>query len=130
MLNPVPDQTVEIDRGVASASGAFIMSLQRGIQRMVSGVLVSGFVLAAVACAEARTRLYVRVGPPAPVVEVRTVAPGPRHVWVPGYYRGNGRVYVWSRGAWVVPPRPRAVWVAPRWDHARRGWLFVAGHWR
>ena len=106
------------------------MSLQRGIRRMVSGVLVSGFVFAAVACAEAGTRVYVRVGPPAPVVEVRRVSPGPRYVWVPGYYRWNGRAYVWSAGSWVVPPRRHAVWVAPRWDHGRRGWFFVAGHWR
>ena len=106
------------------------MSLQRVIQRTIGGVLVSGFLFAAAASAEAGTRVYVRVGPPAPVVEVRAVAPGPRHVWVPGYYRWDGRVYVWTAGAWAVPPRGRAVWVAPRWERNRHGWFFVAGHWR
>jgi hypothetical protein len=91
---------------------------------------MSAFVLAGVATADARTRVYVRVGPPAPIVDVRHVAPGPRHVRVPGYYRWTGRHYTWTRGVWVVPPRRHAVWIPPRWHRDRHGWFFVAGYWR
>jgi hypothetical protein len=93
---------------------------------VVALLLVTGTSLA-----EAGTRVYVRVGPPAAIVQVRPVAPGPRYVWVPGYHRWDRRAYVWTPGAWVVPPRRHAVWVEPRWRHDRHhGWYFVAGHWR
>ncbi len=86
--------------------------------------------LATPACAAPRGRLYVRVGPPAPIVEARVVAPGPRYVWVPGYYAWSGRAYLWAPGRWVLPPRPRAVWVPAHWARDRHGWYFIEGHWR
>jgi hypothetical protein len=92
---------------------------------VVAVLLVTGTSLA-----EAGTRVYVRVGPPAAVVEVRRAAPGPRYVWVPGYHRYYRNSYVWTPGAWVIPPRRHTVWVAPRWAHSHRGYYFVAGHWR
>jgi hypothetical protein len=61
--------------------------------RVVRGVFAAALlstVLSAIP-ASASTRVYVRVGPPAPIVEVRPVAPGPRYVWVDGYHRWNGR---------------------------------------
>jgi hypothetical protein len=107
------------------------MSVQVYFRRILTAALTSGFMLASVACASAATRVYVRVGPPRPVAEVRVVSPGPRYVWVGGYHRWDGRGYVWVPGGWVVPPRPRAVWVAPHWVHdGRHGWYFVAGRWR
>ncbi|MGH9408590.1 MAG: YXWGXW repeat-containing protein [Vicinamibacterales bacterium] len=75
-------------------------------------------------------RVYVRLGPPAPLVETRVVSPGPGYVWVPGYYTWDGRAYAWSRGRWERPPRARARWVKPHWAHDRRGYYFVEGHWR
>jgi WXXGXW repeat (2 copies) len=88
--------------------------------------------LTAAACASAapRGRVYVRVGPPAPIVETRVVSPGPGFVWVPGFYRWQRAGYVWVPGRWDRPPRARAVWVPARWVHARRGWYLVEGHWR
>jgi hypothetical protein len=81
--------------------------------------------------ASAGTRVYVRIGPPAPIVETRTVAPGPRHVWVAGYHRWDGRAYVWVPGRWELPPSHRAAWVPGHWVHHRRnGWYWVEGHWR
>lgn len=95
------------------------------------GTIVIGISLAAsVACAAPRGRVYVRVGPPAPIIEARVVAPGPGYVWVPGYYAWERGAYVWLPGRYVLPPRARAVWVAPHWERERRGWFFVAGHWR
>ncbi|MBV8820617.1 MAG: YXWGXW repeat-containing protein [Acidobacteriaceae bacterium] len=74
--------------------------------------------------------VVVNIGPPRPVVERRVVAPGPGYVWTAGYHRWDGAHYVWVPGAWVVPPRPHAVWVQHRWVHRRHGWVFVEGHWR
>jgi len=51
--------------------------------RGVFGAVLLSTVLMAIP-ASASTRVYVRVGPPAPIVEVRPVAPGPRYVWVKG----------------------------------------------
>jgi len=92
--------------------------------------LLALMMLTSLACVSGRERVYVRVGPPAPVVEARVVAPGPGYVWVPGYYAWNGGAYFWTPGRYVMPPRPRAVWVAPHWQQERRGWFFVEGHWR
>src|SRR5205823_3188164 len=82
------------------------------------------------ACASPRGRLYVRVGPPAPIIETRVVAPGRGYVWLPGFYSWNGGVYVWVPGRWERPARARATWVPGRWVHEHLGWYFVEGHWR
>src|SRR6266545_1274183 len=63
----------------------------RRFWRTASAVLLlSATVAASPACAAPRGRLYVRVGPPAPIIETRIVAPGPGYVWVPGYHRWSG----------------------------------------
>jgi hypothetical protein len=98
--------------------------------RNVLGLALLVGTLATSACATPRGRLYVRVGPPAPIVEARIVAPGPGYVWVPGYHTWSGSAYVWVPGRWNRPPRARAVWVPARWARDRRGWYFVEGHWR
>lgn len=74
--------------------------------------------------------VVVRVGPPAPIVERRLVRPGPGYVWIAGYHRWEGRAYVWVPGRWELPPRRRAVWVAPRWQRRHDGYYFREGHWR
>jgi hypothetical protein len=76
--------------------------------------------------------VFVRVAPPRPVVEHVVRRPGPGYVRVGGHYGWSGRAYVWGPGRWMVPPRPAAVWVAPRWAYvpARKGYVFVAGFWR
>ena len=74
--------------------------------------------------------VIVKTRPPHAVVEHRTVRPGADHVWVGGYHRWDGNAYVWAPGKWEVPPRPHAVWVAPRWEHRNGGYVFVEGRWR
>ncbi len=93
---------------------------------------IAGFALAGWLSAAANAAVFVRVGPPRPVVERVVRRPGPRYVWVGGYYRWGGRAYVWVPGRWAVPPRPVAVWVPPHWDYVptRGGYVFVAGFWR
>ena len=74
--------------------------------------------------------VVVRVGPPHAIVEHRGPRPGPRYVWIDGYHRWDGRAYAWNPGRWELPPRERAVWVAPRWEHRHDGYVFVEGRWR
>ncbi|HTV04799.1 MAG TPA: hypothetical protein VME86_05480 [Acidobacteriaceae bacterium] len=93
------------------------------------------FVLAVVATAllgtsAAFAQVYVRVAPPPPIVEHRPLRPGPQYVWLGGYHRWNGRVYVWVPGRWVVPPRPAAVWIPGHWAHSPHGYMWISGHWR
>jgi hypothetical protein len=78
----------------------------------------------------AHTRVYVEIAPPAPIVEVRAVAPSPYHVWIAGYHRWEGGRYVWVPGHYEVPPRHRSYWVAGHWvEHRHHGWYWVEGHW-
>src|SRR5689334_19960044 len=92
-------------------------------------LLTAAFAVALSAPA-AHSAVFVRFGPPRPVREVVIARPGPRHVWVPGYYRYYGNRYVWTTGYWAVPPRPRAVWVPGYWAHRPGGYVWIAGYWR
>jgi len=74
--------------------------------------------------------IYVPVAPPPPRREYRPVAPGPRAVWVPGYWRWTGHGHVWVGGVWRVPPRRYHEWVPGHWRHAPGGWVWIDGHWR
>jgi hypothetical protein len=106
------------------------MEIRRGSRTVAAFLLAMGLFMTNSACAEPRGRLYVRVGPPAPIVEAAIVAPGPAYVWTPGFYRWDRAAYVWSPGRYVLPPRPRAVWVPGHWVRERHGWYYVDGHWR
>jgi len=106
------------------------MDMRRIGRGLLCSLVLAGSLMPGAASAAPRGRVFVRVGPPAPIVEVRTVAPGPRYVWVPGYHAWNGAAYVWTPGRWALPPRARAVWVPGHWVQERRGWYFVNGHWR
>jgi hypothetical protein len=100
----------------------------------VKGTRLAAFIMGAVlplmTPRPALARVYVNITPPAPVVEVRAGSPSPRHVWVPGYQRWDGRRYVWVPGRWMLPPRHRSAWAPGRWVHDRRGWYWSNGRWR
>ena len=96
--------------------------------RFLTLTLLAGFLI--IPMAEARTRIYVRVGPPPIIVEHQTLAPHPGYVWQPGYHRWDGTRYVWSAGTWARPPYRHAVWVPGHWVNERRGYYWVEGHWR
>ena len=108
------------------------MTFHARARAAVCALFMTGAFVISAACVSAapRERIYVRVGPPAPIVETRVVSPGRGYVWVTGYHVWNGAAYVWTPGRWMLPPRPRKVWVAPHWRHERRVWFFVEGHWR
>jgi len=98
---------------------------------VIAGLLLTGSIVLTSACAEVQGRVYVRVGPPALIVETVFVSPGPGYVWLPGHYAWTDRGYVWVPGRWERPPRPRGRWVPAHWEHSKKfGWYFVEGHWR
>jgi hypothetical protein len=71
----------------------------------------------------------VTVAPPPPRVEVRTVAPSPQHVWLPGHWAWRGGGHVWLPGHWALPPAPGYHWVHARWINEGGQWVFYEGHW-
>ena len=74
--------------------------------------------------------LRVEVAPPAPRVEVRTVAPSPNHTWIDGHWAWRGNRHVWMGGHWVMPPGAGYSWVPARWVNEVGRWVFFEGHWR
>lgn len=98
------------------------------ISRIAALVLLASLLTAG--AAEARTRIYVQIGPPPLVYETRTVAPYPGLVWLPGYYQWTGIGYAWVPGRWVAAPYRHARWIAGRWRRSYRGYYWQEGGWR
>ena len=92
---------------------------------LLSGVLL-GTVLTG--CASAA---YVQYGPPPPPrYGLMGYAPGPGYVWTDGYWDLRGGRWFWVGGAWLRPPRARAVWVPGAWREDGHRWRFRRGYWR
>ena len=100
----------------------------KAVSHLAIAATLVGFLAASPALAV--PRIYVRVGPPAPIVETIPVAPSPRHVWIAGYHRWDGRAYIWVPGRYVLPPRANVVWVPGHWARHTRGYYWIGGHWR
>lgn len=73
--------------------------------------------------------IVVTEAPPAAIVEVQTVAPGPGYLWIPGAWVWHGR-WVWEGGRWGHRPRPGAVWVGPHYAYRGGVHVYVRGGWR
>ena len=112
-----------------------------GMQMMKTKLLVVMALACASAFAETRFSIGVNIGgypgyapggyyvaapPPAPPRYFAPPSPGPGFVWVSGYYYPVGRRYEWRPGFWSRPPRPHAVWIAPRYSRNR----YFGGYWR
>ena len=72
---------------------------------------------------------FMLTEPPAERVEVISEAPGREYVWVRGHYIRIGNEYAWREGHWERPAGTYRSWVPGRWEHERRGWFYVEGHW-
>jgi hypothetical protein len=68
--------------------------------------------------------------PPALRIEVVPPRPSVKHVWVSGFWSWETNAYVWLPGAWMPPPEPAAVWVAPRFETRGAVSVFISGFWR
>jgi hypothetical protein len=119
---------VQISTGGRPHSGKVgrLLHGKRAMRKTLIGLMLAGFLAGGAVAAD----VIVRVSPPRPVIEERIVRPSPRHVWITGYHRYDGRAYVWVPGRWEVPPRARARWVGHHWVRRRGGWVLVDGRWR
>ena len=99
---------------------------------LIQAFIIAGLLGTAVAAAPAAAdaQVYVRVGPPRPLVERRPPPPHPGYFWRAGYHRWDGAHYVWVPGEYIAPPRPRAVWVDGAWVSGPRGYYWREGYWR
>jgi len=78
---------------------------------------------------EARTRIYVRFGPPvAKVTVVKPVKPYRSSVWVSGHWQYRKGRYVWVKGHWLKP-RPGYRYISAHWRRTPRGHYYIPGHW-
>jgi hypothetical protein len=93
---------------------------------ILTALLGAAFCIGSAQAAE----VVVGIKPPRLIVEKRTAPPSPKHVWIGGYHRWDGKAYVWEPGRYELPPREHAVWVAPRWEHRHDGYVFVEGRWK
>ncbi len=78
-------------------------------------------------------REMVVFGPPPPPRRERhndRDRPSPRHVWIDGYWAWHDGRNFWVSGHWEMPPRERAMWIAPRWERRGNGYVFIEGVWR
>ncbi len=101
------------------------------MKTLIQNTLIAGVAIAAaVAPLAAGAQVYVRVGPPRPMVERRPPPPHPGYAWREGYHRWDGAHYVWTPGEYVAPPRAGAVWVGGGYVHDRRGYYYRDGRWR
>ncbi|MBV8070603.1 MAG: YXWGXW repeat-containing protein [Acidobacteriaceae bacterium] len=97
---------------------------------MANRLLCKALLGLALAVGSANAQVYVRTAPPPPRKDVIVVRPGPGYVWQAGYYRWDGRVYVWVPGRWLRPPQAYYhSWVPGYWKQTPRGWVWVQGHW-
>ncbi|MGZ5381438.1 MAG: YXWGXW repeat-containing protein [Thermoanaerobaculia bacterium] len=98
--------------------------------KLPAAALFAGAILTACVSAPPRGAVFVRTRPPAAIVEVRGVTPGPDHHWIAGHHEWRGGDYVWVLGHWDRGPHPRATWVNGQWKQHRDGWYWVDGHWK
>ncbi len=91
---------------------------------------LSALLAFAIGAGAAQAQVVVKIRPPKARGDHRGARPSRDHVWIPGYQRWDGHAYQWEAGRWEKPPHPHAVWVAPKWQHRRDGWVLVEGHWR
>ena len=92
-------------------------------------IAVSALAAPQVARAQAPFSFRVRIAPPPLRVEVRGVAPSPRHFWMDGHWRWEGGRHVWWPGRWEMQ-RAGSVWVNARWVNEGGEWVFQEGHWQ
>ena len=96
----------------------------------MKNLFVKAFIGLALCLGSAQAEIVIQIRPPVSMYERRPVRPSRQHVWIRGYQHWDGHAYGWQPGRWEQPPRPRAVWVAPRYRHRRDGYVYTEGRWR
>ncbi|HEV2304547.1 MAG TPA: hypothetical protein VGR93_03440 [Candidatus Acidoferrales bacterium] len=79
--------------------------------------------------AQVAVGISVRIGPPPLPVYAQPICPGPRYIWVPGYWAYGDDGYYWVPGTWVLAPRPGFLWTPGYWGFADGVYLWHRGYW-
>jgi WXXGXW repeat (2 copies) len=76
-------------------------------------------------------RWITKTPPPAAYTEAPPPKPHPNDVWVPGWFKWDGRGFEWVTGRWLPPPAGTHDWVPGTWVERHDGrWQFIDGHWQ
>src|SRR5579875_2937064 len=86
-------------------------------------------VLPSVSHAQVAVGISVRIGPPPLPVYAQPICPGPRYIWVPGYWAYGPDGYYWVPGTWVLAPRPGFLWTPGWWGFADGVYVWHRGYW-
>jgi hypothetical protein len=80
---------------------------------------------------EPPARWVTQSPPPSAYPETQPAPPTKTDVWVPGWFKWDGKTYEWVVGRWVMPPRGTHEWVPGVWSERTDGkWQFLDGHWQ
>jgi hypothetical protein len=80
---------------------------------------------------EAPARWVTQTPPPAGYTETQPPPPHTTDVWVPGWFKWDGKTFEWVIGRWVTPLAGTHEWVPGVWSERADGkWQFVDGHWQ
>lgn len=83
---------------------------------------------------ETTPALAQAMAPPPPQAEVvpapPVAGPGAYWAWRPGFWRWNGRRYIWVPGHYARAPRAAAVWAPGAWVFVGGRYVWHPGHWR
>ncbi len=76
-----------------------------------------------------QAQIFIRVRPERPHY-VRSVSPGPRHVWIDEDWEMRDNKYVFVGGRWSEPKRAEQKWIPGHWRQRSQGWEWKPGHWK
>jgi hypothetical protein len=69
--------------------------------------------------------------PPAAYPETQPPQPHKNDVWVPGWFKWDGKSFEWVVGRWETPPSGTHEWAPGAWSERSDGkWQFIDGHWQ
>jgi hypothetical protein len=75
--------------------------------------------------------VYADTTPPAPIVEVQPVSPGPDYVWLGGsWVWGDNHRWTWEKGRWERPPHAGMRYVPHHFEDRDGRHTFQRGGWR
>jgi hypothetical protein len=99
--------------------------------RFIHWILLAWIILAVPAASHAQVAIgiSVRIGPPPLPVYAQPVCPGPRYIWVPGYWAYGPNGYFWVPGTWALVPEPGLLWTPGYWGWANGFYVWHRGYW-